>query len=66
MNEIITRAFPARFETREENEQGIIEGMPVVLNSRTNMGDWDEIIDAGALNNTDLTDVRLCLNHDTS
>lgn len=66
MNEIITRAFPAQFETREENEQGIIEGMPVVLNSRTNMGDWDEIIDAGALNNTDLTDVRLCLNHDTS
>ncbi|MBQ2348093.1 MAG: HK97 family phage prohead protease [Clostridia bacterium] len=65
MSEIARRAFPARFETREENGIGIIEGMPVVLNSRTNMGEWDEIIDVGALNDTDLTDVRLCLNHDT-
>lgn len=66
MSEIIRRSFAARFETREENGQGIIEGMPVVLNSRTNMGDWDEVIDAGALDKTDLTDVRLCLDHDTS
>ena len=65
MNEIARRAYPANFVTREENGEGIIEGTAVVLNSRTNMGDWDEIIDLNALNETDLTDVRLCMNHDT-
>lgn len=64
--EVIKRSFTASFETREEGEQGIIEGTPVVLNSRTNFGDFDEIIDINALADTDLTDVRLCMNHDTS
>ena len=64
--EIIKRAFLTNFETREENGSGIITGRPVVLNSRTDLGFCDEVIDAGALAKTDLTDVRLCLNHDTS
>lgn len=56
------------FEVRaEENEQGnIITGRPIVYNSRTNMGYYDEIIEQGALDNTDLTDVRFLVNHDTS
>lgn len=56
------------FEIRaEENEDGnIITGRPIVYNSRTNLGYYDEIIDQGALNNTDLTDVRFLVNHDTS
>ncbi|MBQ8119172.1 MAG: HK97 family phage prohead protease [Ruminococcus sp.] len=66
MNAVIRRAFSASFETREEGDKGIIQGRPVILNSRTNMGKWDEVIDAGALDETDLTDVRLCLDHDTS
>lgn len=55
------------FEIRaEENEDGnIITGRPIVYNSRTNLGYYDEIIDQGALNNTDLTDVRFLVNHDT-
>ena len=56
------------FEVRaEETEQGnIITGRPIVYNSRTDLGWYDEIIEPGALNNTDLTDVRFLVNHDTS
>lgn len=44
----------------------IITGRPIVYNSRTDIGYFDEIIEAGALNNTDLTDVRFLVNHDLS
>lgn len=56
------------FEVRaEENEQGsIIAGRPIVYNSRTDLGWFDEIIESGALTMTDLTDVRFLVNHDTS
>lgn len=64
--EVIRRAFLTNFETREENGSGIVTGRPVVLNSPTDLGFCDEVIDTGALRATDLTDVRLCLNHDTS
>lgn len=57
------------FEVRAENdaERGhIITGRPVVYNSRTDIGLFDEIIESGALDRTDLTDVRFMVNHDTS
>lgn len=56
------------FEVRaEETEQGnIITGRPIVYNSRTDLGWYDEIIEPGALNKTDLTDVRFLVNHDIS
>lgn len=56
------------FEVRaEQSEKGnIIVGRPIVYNSRTDMGWFDEIIEPGALNNADLTDVRFLVNHDTS
>lgn len=44
----------------------IITGRPIVYNSRTDLGSFDEIIDAGALDKADLTDVRFLVNHDTS
>lgn len=61
------RAYNFEVRAEENNELGnIITGRPIVYNSRTNMGYFDEIIDSGALNNTDLTDVRFLVNHDTS
>lgn len=56
------------FEIRaEENERGkTITGRPIVYNSRTDLGLFDEIIEPGALNRTDLTDVRFLVNHDIS
>ena len=54
-------------EVRAEGEQdGIITGRPIVYNSRTNIGYFDEIIDSGALDGADMTDVRLLVNHDIS
>lgn len=54
-------------EVRAEGEQdGIITGRPIVYNSRTNIGYFDEIIDSGALNGTDMTDVRFLVNHNIS
>lgn len=51
----------------EETEKGnIITGRPIVYNSRTDLGWFDEIIESGALMNTDLTDVRFLVNHDVS
>lgn len=66
MNEKEIRSFLTSFETREENEKGVIEGMPIVFNQRTNLGWFDEIISPAALDSTDMKDIRLCLNHDTS
>ena len=56
------------FEVRaEESDHGnIITGRPIVYNSRTDLGWFDEIIEPGALNDTDLTDVRFLVNHDTN
>lgn len=51
----------------EETESGnIITGRPIVYNSKTDLGFFDEVIESGALNNTNLTDVRFLVNHDTS
>lgn len=51
----------------DESEKGnIITGRPVVYDSMTDLGCFDEIIEKGALDDTDLTDVRFLVNHDTS
>lgn len=53
--------------TAESTEKGaVITGRPIVYNSRTNIGLFDEIIESRALANTDLTDVRFLVNHDIS
>ena len=53
------------FEVRaEKDERGsLITGRPIVFGSRTDLGWYDEIIERGALNDTDLKDVRLLVNH---
>lgn len=64
--ELERRAY--NFEIRAEDNEGdkIITGRPIVFNSRTDIGWFDEIIDSGALDGTDLQDVRFLVNHDTS
>lgn len=66
MNKLEYRSY--NFEVRaEETEQGnIITGRPIVYNSRTDLGWFDEVIEPGSLSKTDLTDVRFLVNHDTS
>lgn len=55
-------------EVRAEQGDGssVITGRPIVYNSRTDLGWFDEIIEAGALDRTDLRDVRFLVNHDFS
>lgn len=56
------------FEIRAENDAQhgqIITGRPIVYDQRTNIGPFDEIIERGALNKTDLRDVRFLVNHNT-
>jgi HK97 family phage prohead protease len=70
MGALDTRFYHVNLETRTSgdgaNEIGTVRGVPIVFNSRTNLGYFDEIIDPHALDECDLSDVRLCLNHDTS
>lgn len=58
------RAFD--FEVRAENNEehgNVITGIPIVYGQRTDLGWHDEIIEEGALSETDLRDVRFLVNH---
>ena len=60
-----TRAF--NFEIRaEQNEKHghFLIGVPIVFDQRTDLGWYDEIIARGALDKTDLKDVRFLIGHD--
>ena len=63
----ITRAynFEIRAENNEKNGDHIV-GRPIVYDSRTNLGWFDEIIEAGALDKANLKDVRFLVNHNTN
>ena len=53
------------FEVRaEDTERGkTITGRPIVFGQKTDLGWYDEIIERGALDTTDMKDVRLLVNH---
>lgn len=57
-----TRAYS--FELRADEGYNIT-GRPIVYNSKTDLGYFDEIIERGALDKADLRDVRFLVNHDT-
>lgn len=59
-----TYSFDVKTESNEEGD--IITGRPIVYNSRTDLGYFDEVIESGALDQADLTDVRFLVNHDVS
>lgn len=61
------------FEIRAEKKEGeenkgkyTLYGLPIVYDSRTDIGWFDEIIEKGALDKTNLKDVRFLVNHDVS
>ena len=60
------RAFNFEIRAQENEEHGhFLTGQPIVYNERTDLGWYDEIIDDGALAETDLRDVRFLVNHNT-
>lgn len=60
------RAFTFEVRAEENEEHGhFLSGTPIVFNQRTDLGWIDEVIESGALDNTDLTDVRFLINHNT-
>ncbi len=68
-NELQRRSYAFEIRASEpKQETGLrtITGRPIVFGQRTDLGWFDEIIEPGALDGTDLRDVRFLLNHDTS
>ena len=60
------RAFNFEVRAEENEEHGtFLTGQPIVYNERTDLGWYDEIIADGALDGTDLRDVRFLINHNT-
>lgn len=60
------RAFNFEVRAEENDEHGhFLTGVPIVYDQRTDLGFFDEIIDDGALADTDLRDVRFLVNHNT-
>lgn len=66
--ELIQRNYNFEIRAEQDEERGsVIVGRPIVYDSRTDIdGYFAEIIERGALKNTDLTDVRFLVNHDLS
>jgi len=61
------RAFDFDLRANENEEHGhFIEGRAIVFGQPYDNGWFTEYIDKGALDKTDLKDVRLLVNHDTS
>ena len=56
--------FEVRAEQNEEHGH-FLTGRPIFFGQRTNLGWFDEIIEPGALDLTDLKDVRFLVNHNT-
>lgn len=66
MKDLEKRSFSFEVRAEETEEGNIITGRPIVYDTRTDIGCYDELIERGALDRTDLTDVRFLVNHDFS
>lgn len=65
--ELERRSYSFDISAEKTDGGNVIVGRPIVYSSRTNIGGmFDEIIEPGALDATDLKDVRFLVNHDTS
>lgn len=60
------RAFTFEVRAESNDEHGhFLSGQPIVFDQKTDLGWHDEIIERGALDDTDLRDVRFLINHNT-
>ena len=58
------RAFDFEVRAEQNEEHGhFLTGRPIVFGQRTDLGWYDEVIESGALDATDLKDVRFLVNH---
>ncbi len=62
--ELIRRSYNFEVRASTDEKGNLIEGRPIVYDSMTDMGWFKEVIERGALDNADLTDVRFLVNHD--
>lgn len=64
--ELEQRSYNFNIRAEEDENGGTLSGRPIVYNQKTDIGGWfEEVIDSGALDGADLTDVRFLVNHDT-
>lgn len=62
----LQRAFTFEMKAKNDEKNGDhITGRPIVYDSKTDLGYFDEIIERGALDKTNLKDVRFLVNHNT-
>jgi HK97 family phage prohead protease len=60
------RTFNFEVRAAEDEDHGhVLLGQPIVYEQKTDLGWYDEVIARGALDNTDLKDVRFLVNHNT-
>ena len=65
--EIVRRNYNFEIRAEQDEQQGaVIIGRPIVYDSATDLGEFWETIDRGALDNANLADVRFLVNHNTS
>lgn len=66
-NKTVTRSFDFEIRAESNDKYGhYIVGRPIVYGSKANLGYFDEIIERGALDKTDLKDVAFLVNHNNS
>lgn len=66
--ELEHRSFFCEVRAKEnDDKESILFGRPIVYESKTDIGGWfEEVIEKGALDKTNLKDVRFLVNHDLS
>ena len=64
MKELERRSYTFEVRAEESDKGSTIVGIPIVYDKVTDIGYFKEVIEKGALKDTDLKDVRFLINHD--
>jgi len=63
MLEFVRRSYPVEVRAEPDETGHIITGRPIIFESKTDLGQFYEVIDRNALYGADLSDVSLLVNH---